>query len=47
MKWIKDKIVISKKQAALYGVLFVIPCGIPIIILIEGIKYIRKRFDNK
>jgi len=26
MKWIKDKIVISKKQAALYGVLFVIPC---------------------
>jgi hypothetical protein len=47
MKWIKDKIVISKEQATLYGVLLVIPCGIPIILLIEGVKYIKKRLDSK
>jgi len=38
---------INKKQVALYGVLLVIPCGIPIIILIEFGKYFKKRLVTK
>jgi hypothetical protein len=43
----KYSIVVDKRQAGLYGVLLIIPMGIPIIILIESGKYFRKRLRKK
>ena len=42
-----SKLKIDKKEGALYGILLVIPFGIPVLITIILVKKMRKRLTGK